>query len=350
MKISNIAKFVLGCILFLFLTMQGVQGGDSISFPPVGPLPPVTVPANNPQTAAKVELGRKLYFDPRLSGNNWISCATCHNPVLGFTDGLPRMLGGPASKEGGRNSPTIINSAYNELQFWDGRAATLEEQALGPIQNPNEMFETLDNVVKKLSGIPGYVKAFKEVFGTGVTADGIAKAIAAFERTIVFANSPFDKYTLGDEHAMSESAKRGMNLFNNKAECIKCHNGPNFTDNKFHNIGVPADGPLKEDLGRYNVTKVEADKGAFKTSTLRNITETGPYMHNGFFPTLFEVVQFYNGGGGRSENKSSLIHGLNLTGQEAADLIEFMKALTGELVQIKYDNAPLTFTTLPRDF
>ena len=350
MKISNIAKSVLGCILFLFLTMQGVQGGDSISFPPVGPLPPVTVPANNPQTAAKVELGRKLYFDPRLSGNNWISCATCHNPVLGFTDGLPRMLGGPASKEGGRNSPTIINSAYNELQFWDGRAATLEEQALGPIQNPNEMFETLDNVVKKLSGIPGYLKAFKEVFGTGVTADVIAKAIAAFERTIVFANSPFDKYTLGDEHAMSESAKRGMNLFNNKAECIKCHNGPNFTDNKFHNIGVPADGPLKEDLGRYNVTKVEADKGAFKTSTLRNIAETGPYMHNGFFPTLFEVVQFYNGGGGRSENKSSLIHGLNLTGQEAADLIEFMKALTGELVQIKYDNAPLTFTTLPRDF
>jgi len=350
MKISNIAKSVLGCILFLFLTMQGVQGGDSISFPPVGPLPPVTVPANNPQTAAKVELGRKLYFDPRLSGNNWISCATCHNPVLGFTDGLPRMLGGPASKEGGRNSPTIINSAYNELQFWDGRAATLEEQALGPIQNPNEMFETLDNVVKKLSGIPGYLKAFKEVFGTGVTADGIAKAIAAFERTIVFANSPFDKYMLGDEQAMSESAKRGMNLFNNKAECIKCHNGPNFTDNKFHNIGVPADGPLKEDLGRYNVTKVEADKGAFKTSTLRNIAETGPYMHNGFFPTLFEVVQFYNGGGGRSENKSSLIHGLNLTGQEAADLIEFMKALTGELVQIKYDNAPLTFTTLPRDF
>src|SRR3989338_4298580 len=350
MKISNIAKFVLGCILFLFLTMQGVQGGDSISFPPVGPLPPVTVPANNPQTAAKVELGRKLYFDPRLSGNNWISCATCHNPVLGFTDGLPRMLGGPASKEGCRNSPTIINSAYNELQFWDGRAATLEEQALGPIQNPNEMFETLDNVVKKLSGIPGYVKAFKEVFGTDVTADGIAKAIAAFERTIVFTNSPFDRYMLGDEHAMSESAKRGMNLFNDKAECIKCHNGPNFTDNKFHNIGVPADGPLKEDLGRFNVTKVEADKGAFKTPTLRNVTETGAYMHNGFFPTLFEVVQFYNGGGGRSENKSSLIHGLNLTAQEVNDLTEFLKALTGELVHVKYEPVSLGYPNLPDGF
>ncbi|MEK7749606.1 MAG: cytochrome-c peroxidase, partial [Planctomycetota bacterium] len=139
MKILNITKSVLGCAVSLFLTMQWVQGSDSISFPPLGPLPPVTVPADNPQTAAKIELGKKLYFDPRLSGNNWISCATCHNPVLGFTDGLPRMLGGPTSKEGGRNSPTIINSAYNEFQFWDGRAATLEEQALGPIQNPNEM-------------------------------------------------------------------------------------------------------------------------------------------------------------------------------------------------------------------
>ena len=350
MNISNLTKSVLGCTLFLFLTMQGIHGGDTPAFPLIGPLPLVPIPANNPQTAAKVELGKKLYFDPRLSGNNWISCATCHTPTLGFTDGLPRMLGGPTAKEGGRNSPTIINSAYNDLQFWDGRAATLEEQALGPIQNPNEMFETLDNVVKKLSGIPGYVKAFKEVFGTGVTADGIARAIAAFERTIVFANSPFDRYIQGDEGAMSESAKRGMNLFNGKAECIKCHNGPNFTDNKFHNIGVPADGPLKEDLGRYNVTKVEADKGAFKTPTLRNITETVPYMHNGFFPTLFEVVQFYNGGGGRSENKSPDIHGLHLNGQEVADLIEFMKALTGELVQIKYDTVLLPYPTLPRDF
>ena len=350
MKISNITKSVLGCTLSLFLTMQGIHGNNFPLFPPIGHLPPVTIPPNNPQTAAKIELGKRLYFDPRLSGNNWISCATCHNPTLGFADGLPRFLGGPTAKEGGRHSPTIINCAYNESQFWDGRAATLEEQALGPIQNPNEMFETLDNVVKKLSGIPEYVNAFKEVFGTGITADGIAKAIAAFERTIIFSNSPFDRYMQGDEHAMSESAKRGMNLFNGKAECIKCHNGPNLTDNKFHNIGVPMGGPLKEDLGRYNVTKKDSDKGAFKTPTLRNITDTAPYMHNGFFPTLFEVVQFYNGGGGRSENKSSLIHGLNLTGQEVNDLIEFMKALTGELVQIKYDAIPLVYPNLPKGF
>ncbi|GAN33410.1 MAG: cytochrome-c peroxidase [Candidatus Brocadia sp. AMX2] len=371
MNIIKVTSFIFGCAFAFFVT-QSAQGSDvpqfpagdsnppvtsaqtsgasGRAFPPLGPLPPAAIPAYNPQTRAKIDLGKKLYFDPRLSGNNWISCATCHNPSLGFADGLPRMLGGPTSKEGGRNSPTIINCAYNEFQFWDGRAATLEEQALGPIQNPNEMFETLDNVVRKLSGIPDYVTAFKEVFGTGVTADGIAMAIAAFERTIVFANSPFDRYMQGDVNAMSESAKRGMELFNAKAECIKCHNGPNFTDNKFHNIGVPADGPLKEDLGRYSVTKNDADKGAFKTPTLRNITESAPYMHNGFFPTLFEVVQFYNGGGGRSENKSPDIHALNLTGQEVNDLIEFMKALTGELVQITYDATPLVYPNLPKGF
>ena len=350
MKISNITKSILGCTLFLFLTMQGIHGSDGLAYPPIGPLPPLTIPADNPQTVAKIELGKKLFFDPRLSGNNLFSCATCHNPTLGFADGLPRFLGGPTAKEGGRHSPTIINCAYNEYQFWDGRAATLEEQALGPIQNPNEMFQTLDNVVRKLSGIPEYVNAFKEVFGTGITTDGIAKAIAAFERTIIFSNSPFDKYMQGDEKAMSELAKRGMYLFMGKAECIKCHNGPNFTDNKFHNIGVPMDVPFKEDLGRYNVTKKDADKGAFKTPTLRNITDTAPYMHNGFFPTLFEVVQFYNGGGGRSENKSPDIHGLNLTGEEVNDLIEFMKALTGELVQIKYDAIPLVYPNLPKGF
>lgn len=343
-------KFILCLVPSLVLTVLDAHSNDAPKHPPLGLLPPVVIPSNNPQTSVKIELGKKLFFDPRLSGNNWISCATCHNPTLGFADGLPRMLGGPNSKEGGRNTPTIINCAYNELQFWDGRAATLEEQALGPIQNPNEMNETLDNVVKKLNSMPEYVGAFKEVFGTDVTANGIAKAIAAFERTIVFANSPFDRYMLGDESAMSESAIRGMYLFNTKAECIKCHNGPNFTDNKFHNIGVPADGPLKEDLGRYDVTKNDADKGAFKTPTLRNITETAPYMHNGFFPTLFEVVQFYNGGGGRSENKSPDIHGLNLTAQEVNDLTEFLKALTGELVHVKYEPMSLGYPNLPDGF
>lgn len=390
--VANIAKYVAGGIISLFCIMQMAQGDDVVrfsssdyvlpailpvsgqqadtegdeedetakkhaahakdiaKFPPIGTLPPVKIPADNPQTPAKIELGKKLFFDPRLSGNNWISCATCHNPSLGFADGLPRFIGGPAAKEGGRHSPSCINCAYNEFLFWDGRAPSLEAQALGPIQNPDEMFENLDNVVRKLSKIPAYVKAFNEVFGTGVTVDGIAKAIAAFERTIVFANSPFDRYMQGDVNAMSESAKRGMNLFDDKAECIICHNGPNFTDNKFHNLGVPAEGPVKEDKGRYNVTKDEADKGAFKTPTLRNIAETAPYMHDGFFSTLFEVVQFYNVGGGRSENKSPHIHALRLTSEEVNDLIEFLKALTGELVQVKYETSPITYPNLPKSF
>ncbi|WKZ19515.1 MAG: cytochrome-c peroxidase [Candidatus Jettenia sp. CY-1] len=389
MNVVDITKYAFGYIVSFFLLTQVVQGDnvlqfssvdhlsstiiltnnqqeedeedeaakkhvahakDISKFPPIGPLPPVTIPADNPQTPAKIELGKKLFFEPRLSGNNWISCATCHNPALGFADGLPRFIGGPTAKEGGRHSPTIINCAYNEFQFWDGRASSLEAQAIGPMQNPDEMFETLDNAVRKLSAFPDYVRAFKDVFGTGVTVDGIAKAIAAFERTIVYANSPFDRYMQGDVNAMNESAKKGMVLFNGKAECIICHNGPNFTDGKFHNIGVPADGPVKEDLGRYNVTKNESDKGAFKTPTLRNIAETAPYMHDGFFPTLFEVVQFYNVGGGRSENKSPHIHSLRLTPEEVNDLIEFLKALTGELVQIKYEASPILYPNLPKNF
>ncbi|TLD41973.1 MAG: Cytochrome c551 peroxidase [Candidatus Jettenia ecosi] len=389
MNVADVTKYTFGYVFSLFLIVPAVQGDnlvqfssgdygpstiisvneqqgeieeeefakkhaahatDIAKFPPIGPLPPAKIPADNPQTPAKIELGKKLFFDPRLSGNNWISCASCHNPVLGFADGLPRFIGGPGSKEGGRHSPTIINCAYNELQFWDGRAPTLEAQAIGPVQNPDEMFETLDNAVRKLGKLPDYVKAFQEVFGTGVTVDGIAKALAAFERTIIYANSPFDKYMQGDANAMNESAKRGMNLFNGKAECIICHNGPNFTDNKFHNIGVPAEGPVKEDLGRYNITKNESDKGAFKTPTLRNITDTAPYMHDGFFSTLFEVVLFYNAGGGRSENKSPHIHPLRLTPEEINDLIEFLKALTGEPVQVKYEMSPINYPNLPKSF
>ncbi|UJS16231.1 MAG: c-type cytochrome [Candidatus Jettenia sp.] len=389
MNVADVTKYTFGYVFSLFFIVPAVQGDnlvqffsgdygpspiisvneqqeeieedevakkhaahakDIAKFPPIGPLPPAKIPADNPQTPAKIELGKKLFFDPRLSGNNWISCATCHNPALGFADGLPRFIGGPDSKEGGRHSPTIINCAYNEVQFWDGRAPTLEAQAIGPMQNPDEMFETLDNAVRKLSKLPDYVKAFQEVFGTGVTVDGIAKALAAFERTIIYANSPFDKYMQGDANAMNESAKRGMNLFNGKAECIICHNGPNFTDNKFHNIGVPAEGPIKEDLGRYNITKNESDKGAFKTPTLRNITDTAPYMHDGFFSTLFEVVLFYNAGGGRSENKSPHIHPLRLTPEEINDLIEFLKALTGEPVQVKYEMSPISYPNLPKSF
>jgi cytochrome c peroxidase len=228
-----------------------------------------------------------------------------------------------------------LNTGFNPLQFWDGRARSLEEQALGPIQNPIEMGETHENVVRKLKGIKGYQQQFRAIFSANPNLQGIAEAIAAFERTVISTNSAFDKYVLGDSKAMDEAAVRGMTLFKGKARCILCHNGPNFTDNQFHNLGVPQVGPMKEDLGRYYVTKVEKDKGAFKTPTLRSITETAPYMHDGVFKTLGEVLDFLNKGGGANPNLSPLMKAVNLTLEEKTDLLAFLKALTGE--SIKFD-------------
>lgn len=226
------------------------------------------------------------------------------------------------------------------MQFWDGRAGSLEEQAIGPIINPVEMAETHENVVKKLSQIKGYVDQFQLVFGAGVSMQGIAEAIAAYERTIISTNSDFDKYVLGDKTAMSGEAKRGMALFKGKARCILCHNDSNFTDNQFHNLGVPQVGPMKEDLGRYYVTRRPEDKGAFKTPTLRSIIETAPYMHDGAFKTLEEVVDFFDQGGGKNSNLSSLMKPLGLTAEEKTDLIAFLKALTGEEIPFEFPELP----------
>jgi cytochrome c peroxidase len=178
------------------------------------------------------------------------------------------------------------------------------------------------------------------VYGKGITAQGVAEAIAAFERTVISTNSPFDKFLAGDSKAMNESAQRGLKILRGKGRCVLCHNGPNFTDNKFHNLGVPQTGPLKEDLGRYNVTKKDADRGAFKTPTLRSVVETGPYMHDGAFKTLEEVVEFYNRGGGKNPHLDPFIAPLNLTDQEKKDLVEFMKALTGEKLNIAMPTLP----------
>ncbi|MGR3310933.1 MAG: cytochrome-c peroxidase [Candidatus Brocadiales bacterium] len=317
----------------------------SPEFPPIGPLPSVPIPADNPQTQAKVDFGKQLYFDPRLSGNNKMSCATCHLPSLGFSNGQPFAKGGPdMTDEGGRNTPTVYNTAYIKSQFWDGRAASLEEQALGPIQNPIEMHEDLSKLVAELNAIPAYAMQSKAIFGTEITPEVIAKSIAAFERTVISTNSPFDKYMEEDKTAMSESAIRGMELFNGKARCIRCHNGPNFTDDKFHNIGVPSPDPTKFDVGRYGVTNDEKDKGAFKTPTLRSIAETAPYMHNGFAPLLMEVIEFYNQGGGRGggrdPSKDTEVISLKLTQQEKEDLLEFLKALTGEPLNITLPALP----------
>lgn len=282
-------------------------------------LPPVTHPKDNQPTPEKISLGKQLYFDGRLSADNKVSCASCHDPAKGFSNG-DKFATGVENKVGGRSSPTVINTAYQTFQFWDGRAKTLEEQALGPIQNPIEMNLPLDAAVAKLNAIEGYKKQFQQVFGTDVTSDGIAKAIAAYERTVLSGDAPYDKFKAGDKTALSEPAQRGMKLFFGAAHCSACHSGYNFTDNAFHNIGVPG-----KDVGREAISKALGDRGAFKTPTLREIARTAPYMHDGSLKTLEEVVAHYAKGGTPHEQLDEEIYPLKLTPEQVADLVTFMK-------------------------
>jgi cytochrome c peroxidase len=328
------------------------------------------IPPDNPMTEAKVALGKDLYFDTRLSVDNTVSCSTCHDPKFAFTDGKP-VGEGVGGKRGARNSPTILNAMFNVEQFWDGRAKSLEDQAKQPLTNPIEMaMPSHDAVVAKVKQIPEYARRFQEVFGsrTPVTIDTIAKAIAAFERTQLSGDSPFDRFIVGDKTAISEAAQRGWALFQGKARCVTCHefnaSSPFFTDFKYHNIGIGMKatknfealarqiqsmaqaGTLTQaaidklaltegfsELGRFLVTRQPKDLGAFKTSPLRDIELTGPYMHDGSLKTLREVIDFYNQGGELNPNLDGGIIKLNLTEQEINDLEEFMKALTSNRVR-----------------
>ncbi len=291
----------------------------------------LVIPEDNPMSEEKVELGRLLYFDRRLSVDNTISCASCHHPRHVFTDGQPVSTGVKGQK-GGRSAPTVINRAFTSAQFWDGRAPSLEAQAKGPMVNPIEMGNpSHDVVVEKLKAIRGYGEWFQKVFGAeDLTIDHVVKAIAAFERTVLSGNSKFDQLEYaGDEKALSESAKRGLVLFRDKARCATCHGGFNFTDELYHNLGVGMEKP-NPDLGRYEQSNQEKDKGAFKTPTLREITNTAPYMHDGRFDTLEEVIDFYDEGGIPNRYLDQEVKRLNLTVQEKKDLIEFLKSLEGE--------------------
>jgi cytochrome c peroxidase len=305
---------------------------------PLG-LPPVPVPADNPPTAETIALGRRLYYDTRLSIDGTVSCAFCHHPDRGFSDALPTSTGVKGQK-GGRNAPVVMNAAYSTLQFWDGRSPSLEDQAAGPVANPIEMGETHEGVVKKFQADPSYAAEFERAWGPGpITYDKVARSIASFERTVISGNSPFDKYQFGgDKKAMSPAAIRGLAIFKDpaKGNCAVCHvigeKDALFTDNKFHNLGVGLDaqGELK-DLGRFDVTKNEADKGAFKTPTLRNVALSAPYMHDGSLKTLKDVIDFYVGGGNSNPHLDKDIKALTLSAQERKDLEEFLKALTGEI-------------------
>ncbi|MBI3473677.1 MAG: c-type cytochrome [Candidatus Solibacter usitatus] len=306
---------------------------------PLG-LPAVPAPADNPATAETIALGRRLYYDKALSIDNTVACASCHDPKFGFTDGK-QFSEGVKGQKGDRNAPTVFNAAYATVQFWDGRAPSLEKQAEGPVANPIEMGHTLEGVEKKLSADPSYKAEFEKAYGPGpITYEKVEKAIASFERTVISGNSPFDKFMYGgDKKALSPAAQRGLAIFRDakKGNCAVCHTieekSALFTDNKFHNIGVGVDtkGELT-DLGRFKVTKAEADRGAFRTPSLRNIALTGPYMHNGSLKTLKEVVDFYVGGGSSNPQLDKEIKSLDhLTKKERADLEEFLKALTGEI-------------------
>lgn len=296
-------------------------------------------PEDNKLTPARAELGKALFFDPRLSGSDWISCATCHNPALGWSDGL-RTGYGHGMNRLGRATPTIINAAFNPIQMWDGRKPNLEEQALGPISADVEMNMELAGLVKKLEQIPGYRPMFEKAYpGAGVTGNTIGKAIASFERTVLSTESPFDRWRMGNEKAVDDSVKRGFALFTGKANCVTCHQGFNFTDNGFHNIGVKDLGPAP-DLGRFNERKIASMKGAFKTPTLRDIALTKPYMRNGIYGTLEEVVEHYDRGGDVKDNLSPNIKPLNLTAREKADLVAFMKSLTGAPMHVSIPQLP----------
>jgi len=295
---------------------------------PLGLPEDLNVPADNPLTPEKVMLGHMLYFDKRLSADGTVSCATCHDPAKGWSDGEPVSTGIKGQK-GTRNAPTSINSTYMALQFWDGRGKNLEDQAAGPMTNPVEMGNANHQViVERIAKIPAYAELFQKAFGGPPTKDRLVQAIASFERTVLSGNSKYDRFNAGEANALNESEKRGKDLFFGKAMCIVCHNGPNFSDSQFHNLGVGMSKP-NPDLGRYTQTKAERDKGAFKTPTLRDVEKHAPYMHDGSQKSLEEVVEFYDQGGEANPQLDPLVRKLNLTPQEKADLVNFMKALNG---------------------
>jgi cytochrome c peroxidase len=292
------------------------------------------IPEDNPMSADKVALGRFLYFDKRLSKDMSIACASCHNPYHGFAD-PSRTSSGVGFQLGARNSPTVINRLFSAEQFWDGRAKDLELQSHGPLTNPVEMaMGSNEDVVQRVQAIAGYKPLFVKAFGDAtIDLDRLGKAIAAFERTVVAGNSPFDRYQAGDKSALSAAAVRGMELFNGKANCKACHTGFNFTDETYQDIGVGMDKPTP-DAGRFDVTKNNDDRGKFKTPTLRNIVQTAPYMHDGSEATLAQVVDFYDRGGIANANLSKEIKPLHLSAQEKQDLIAFLESLTGDVTNV----------------
>lgn len=368
-------KIVVMVVILLGWVLGGRVSAEEDKFPPLAALGPPPLNLDNPQSVdengfprkddPKVQLGIMLYFDSRLSGDAGISCADCHNPTLGWSEGQALCRGYPGTVHW-RNCQSVVNSAYYAKLFWDGSSTSLEAQArtaaTGAVAGNGEE----DMMEERLAQISEYIKRFQEVFGTELPQMGDAwKAIAAFERTIYQVDTPFDRYMKGDKATLSEKAKKGLELFQGKADCIQCHNGPFFTDEKYYNLGVPENPEFDEDpqrqitfrfqqyakgvyeeiyrttkidLGLYYLMKQREDMGKFRTPTLRYLIYTPPYMHNGVFFTLEEVVDFYNQGGGEDQveklygfsTKTKKLKPLNLTDEEKAALVAFLESLSGE--------------------
>jgi cytochrome c peroxidase len=352
-------------IVIVILILCSVSNPVAIDAQGIEPLPEMPIFPENPLTPEKVELGKKLFFDRRLSGDGTMACATCHSPETGYSDGLAISLSYPTTRNW-RNASSLINLAYNDAFFWDGRATSMEEQALFPVMSAFEMNQNLDFLEEELKEVPEYVEAFQNVFGGEITRERVGMALAAFQKTIISKDSPLDRYLKGEEGALTAVQKEGYDIFVGKGNCIACHNGPNLTDNKFYNLGVPenpdvvddsrisatrrftakvsgykAYRTLTEDPGRYLVTKDRKDWKAFKTPTLREAALTGPYMHNGVYQSIEEVIEFFNKGGGDDPNRTPLLKPLNLSDDEKLTLEVFLKeALKGDLVFVKMPEVP----------
>jgi cytochrome c peroxidase len=306
-----------------------VAGDPSLKAWQLGEVPH---PADNPPTPERIALGHKLFFDPRLSGDGTMSCASCHSPMFGWSDGQPTARGFQ-SQVLGRATPTVINTAYNSVQMWDGRKKSLEDQAMGPMEANVEMNTDLPKLFAFLNSNPGYRDLFSRAYpGEPIGADTVSKAIASFERTIVSKDSPFDRWVAGDKKAMTPDQIQGFALFMDpaKGNCSVCHSGANFTDNSFHNLGLAAWGKPNPDMGRYAIRPVAVMKGAFKTPTVREAANTAPYFHDGSAKTLREVVEHYRIGGVVKAGISPEVRPLALTNREVDQIVAFMEALSTE--------------------
>jgi cytochrome c peroxidase len=321
--------------------------GDSVVLEPGHPslkkwLLPEKPPApdDNQPSLERIALGKKLFFDPRLSRDGNQSCGTCHNPSFGWAEPIAKSLGFQ-NKMMARNSQSLVNSAYNLALLWDGRKDTLDEQAIGPVGAPDIMNADFEKLLPFLKENSVYKKAFEQAYpGQPITKPLISKALASFERTIIVKNTPFDRWIGGDSQALTPQEIRGFRVFidPDKGSCASCHAAPNFTDNGFHNIGLSSFGDKEADIGRFKHKKVKVLKGAFKTPSLRNVSRTAPYFHDGSAPDLMHVIEHYVKGGVVKENISKQMKPLNLSDAEQKDLVAFLKALTAPYQPVELPN------------